>query len=183
MRLRIFPEFFPRPTTFSCHPEVKTDLRFFFPWRVILTEIFIPPRKKNQKGLTIKQKTRTARPVQEPWFFHAAQPESPWQFKTTGTFYSKTPDILYVSLPWNIRFPRRKPTFHGRETYGSPDGNIENLKKKEIYRPSISSIRNAWRRKNGAFEKQMGCLQGKISRCLQERLKKRLTKNVQKNSR
>ena len=120
VRFRIFPDFFPRLTTFSYPPEVKTDLRFFFPWQVILTEIFIPPIKK----LTIKQKTKTAKPVQEPWFFHAAQPESPPDnLKPQAHFFPRLPIFFmfpcrktYVSHGRNLRFTAGKRTAPPPET-------------------------------------------------------------------
>ena len=93
---------------------------------------------------------------------------------TAGTFFPETPGIFYVFLSENVCFRPGKRTFPGRETYVSPDGNIEILKATENYPTGISSIRNAWRKKNGTFEKQTGRLQEKTSRRLQERQKKQL---------
>ena len=112
-RLRAVPDlsgFFSKADNFF----IKTDLRFFFPWQVILTEIFIPPIKK----LTIKQKTKTAKPVQEPWFFHAAQPESPPDnLKPQAHFFPRLPIFFmfpcrktYVSHGRNLRFTAGKRT-------------------------------------------------------------------------
>ena len=63
--------------------------------------------------------------------------------RTAGTFLSKVPDIFYVFLSENVGFRPRKRTFHGRETYVSPDGNIEILNTTKDYLTGISSIRNA----------------------------------------
>ena len=75
------------------------------------------------------------------------------KIRTAGTFFPETPDNFYVFLSGNVCFRRGKRTFRGRETYVSPDGNIDNLKATENYLTGISSIRNAWRGKNGVPEK------------------------------
>ena len=63
--------------------------------------------------------------------------------RTAGTFFPETPDILYVFLSGNVCFRPGKRTFHGRETYVSPDGNIKILNATKDYLTGISSIRKA----------------------------------------
>ena len=60
-----------------------------------------------------------------------------------ATFFPKTPDIFHVFLSGAVGFRRGKRTFHGRKTYGSPTGNLENLKATKDYLTGISTIRNA----------------------------------------
>ena len=62
--------------------------------------------------------------------------------RTADIFFPETPDIFYVFLSENVCFQRGKRTFHGRETYVSPDGNIEILNTTKDYLTGISSIWN-----------------------------------------
>ena len=88
------------------------------------------------------------------YVFRAGTCVRTWNMKTytASTFFPETPDIFYVFLSGNVCFRPGKRTFHGRETYVSPDGNIEILNATKDYLTGISSIRKAWRGKNGTLE-------------------------------
>ena len=60
--------------------------------------------------------------------------------RTAGTFLPENPAIFYVFLSGDVCFRPGKPTFHGRETYVSPDGNIEILNATEDYLTDKSFI-------------------------------------------
>ena len=98
---------------------------------------FLCTKAKNRKNIRERRKQRYQSIVKAVIFSYSIRKTLQKSF-TARTYLDKPPDFFYVFLSGNVGFRREKHTFHGRKTYGSPTGNLENIKKKESYLPSIS---------------------------------------------